>query len=405
MSLQLPAGSPIGLIVGADSLAGRRSGVGRMTLEIIEAVRNRPEIGGLRLLMAGHLHRAEPVLAAMNGEPLPPPPPVRTGLFMRAKQLVAGVPGVQRLRGVKRRLTAGADLRDLRNAGAGTVYHEPNMIPQPFGGPTVITVNDLSWFHHPEYHPQDRLDWIDRNITRALADASRFVAISNFTAAAMTRELGVASERIDVVPLAAGAQFAPIDAEAAAPILAAYGLQDRSYVLSVSTLEPRKNFDRLVAAHLTLPDALRHRAPLVIVGGSGWGTTLASPRAERARQEGTLRLLGHVDDAGLVALYARAAVFAYVSIYEGFGLPVIEAMASGTPVLASSTTATGETAGDAAILVDPEDVDAIATGLRTLLEDPDLAASLATKGLARAACFTWDHTASALIRTWRAALA
>lgn len=396
--------SPIGLIVGADSLIGNRSGVGRMTLEIIEAVRNRPEVGALRLSMAGHLHRAETVLAGMDGKPQPQPPP-RTGLSMRAKRLIAGVPGVQRLRGLKRRLVARADLRELRQAGDGPVYHEPNMIPQPFGGPTVVTVNDLSWFHHPEYHPQDRLDWIDRNIKRALADATRFVAISHFTAAGMMKELGVDPARIDVVPLAAGVQFAPMDADTAAPTLAAHRLRDRGYVLSVSTLEPRKNFDRLVAAHLALPDALRRRMPLVIVGGSGWGTTLASPLAEQARRDGTLRLLGHVDDAGLVALYARAAVFAYVSIYEGFGLPVIEAMASGTPVLASSTTATGETAGDAACLVDPEDEAAIADGLRRILEDPALADNLAAKGLARAASFTWDRTATALIRSWQAALA
>ena len=400
-------GSPIGLIVGADSLVGHRSGVGRMTLEIIEAVRNRPEVGALRLSMAGHLHRAETILATMDGKPPPPPPPPppRTGLAMRAKRLIADVPGVQRLRGLKRRLAAQDDLRELRKAGRGPVYHEPNMIPQPFGGPTVVTVNDLSWFHHPEYHPQDRLDWIDRNIKRALADATRFVAISHFTAAGMATELGVDPARIDVVPLAAGVQFAPMDAEAAAPTLAAHGLQDRGYILSVSTLEPRKNFDRLMAAHLELPIALRRRVPLVIVGGSGWGTTLASPLAEQARRDGTLRLLGHVDDAGLVALYARAAVFAYVSIYEGFGLPVIEAMATGTPVLASSTTATGETAGNAAILADPEDVDAIARGLRSVLEDPALAAALSAMGVAHAAPFTWDNTATALIRSWRTALA
>jgi len=144
--------------------------------------------------------------------------------------------------------------------------------------------------------------------------------------------------------------------------------------------------------------------PLVIIGGAGWGSTLASPQAEGARQDGSLRLLGHVSDADLVALYARAAVFAYVSLYEGFGLPVLEAMATGVPVLASSTTATAETAGGAARLVDPMEPDAISEGLRELVEDAALSAALSAKGLAHAADFTWDRTATDLIRTWRRAL-
>ncbi len=407
-----PAPPRLGLVIGADSLRTRRSGVGRMTLEIVDAVRGRPEIAALRLLIGDRLHDPDRVLAELAA--LPPgaafEPPAshsrRPGLLLRTKRLVANVPGVQPMRRLKTRVAARAELRELRVAGGGrTVYHEPNMIPQAFGGPTVVTVNDLSWHHHPEYHPQDRLDWIARNLRRTLADATRFVAISRFTAGALAQELGVDPARIDIVPLAAGAQFAPMTAEQAAATLTAHELRDRGYVLSVSTLEPRKNFDRLVAAHLALPEAVRRQVPLVIVGGSGWGTTLGSAAVDRARADGSLRLLGHVDDAGLVALYARAAVFAYVSLYEGFGLPVIEAMATGCAVLASATTATGETAGDAAELVDPRDVDAIAAGLRRILEDGAHAELLRRRGAAHAAGFTWDRTATALIGSWRAALA
>jgi glycosyltransferase involved in cell wall biosynthesis len=403
----------LGVVIGANSLLGHRSGIGRMTLEIIDAVRGRPELGGLLLLMAGKFHEPESVLAgldAVSAEPEDAPPaaaaPTRRPIAMRAKASIAGVPGVQRLRVVKRRLIQHAMLAELRAAGGGRiVYHEPNMIPQRFGaGPTVVTVNDLSWHHHPEYHPKERLDWIDAHIRRALAEATRFVAISRFTADALTQEFGIAPAMIDVVPLAASSAFAPMTEAAAAPALQRYGLHDRSYVLTVSTLEPRKNFDRLVAAHLLLPPALRRKHPLVVVGGSGWGTTLETPGAEQARRDGTLRLFGHVADEHLVALYARSAAFAYVSIYEGFGLPLIEAMAAGSPVLASSTTATGETAGDAAILADPLDVEQIAAGLRRLLEDEALADAYRARGLAHAAGFTWDRTATALIDTWRRAL-
>ncbi len=384
-----------------------------MTLEIIEAVHARPELTGALAFMQDRFLYPHTVLAQVAPPDPPPPgqppvlPPARPPVFMRAKASIAWIPGVQRLRGVKRRLIQYSMLADLRAASGGqTVYHEPNMIPQRFGmGPTVVTVNDLSWHHHPEFHPKARLDWIDGHIRRALAEATRFVAISRFTADALVQEFGIDAGMVDVVPLAASGGFRPVSAPDAAPVLQRHGLQDRSYVLTVSTLEPRKNFDRLMAAHLALPPALRRRTPLVVVGGSGWGTTLDTPGADQARQDGALRLLGHVDDTELVALYARAAVFAYVSIYEGFGLPLIEAMAAGAPVLASSTTATGETAGNAAVLVDPLDIDSIATGLRQLLEDDMGAAEHRNRGLTHAAEFTWNRTATALIRTWRRSLA
>ncbi len=315
------------------------------------------------------------------------------------------MPGVQLLRrvryvGLNRRLVGLA-----QENGGRLVYHEPNMIVRPLRLPTVATINDLSWHHEPSWHPTERLLWIDRHLKTTLRRASRFVAISQFTKDAVVRELGLPADRVDVVPLAPAAEFQPVSQADAAPTLSRYDLQDRSYVFSISTLEPRKNFDRLLAAHLQLPAALRERAPLVIAGGKGWGDVLARPEADAAVRAGTVRLLGHVPDADLVTLCARAAVFAYVSLYEGFGLPVVEAMATGTPVLASSTTAVGEVAGQAALVVDPMDVDAITAGLRRLLGDPELAARLRALGLARAAEFTWERTIGHLVLSWRLALA
>jgi alpha-1,3-rhamnosyl/mannosyltransferase len=131
---------------------------------------------------------------------------------------------------------------------------------------------------------------------------------------------------------------------------------------------------------------------------------LTRPEADAAIQDGTVRLLGHVSDADLVALSSRAAVFAYVSLYEGFGLPVVEAMATAAPVLASSTTAVGEVAGDAALLVDPMDTDSITDGMRRLIEDPALADRLRMAGVARAAEYSWDRTIGHLVQSWTLAL-
>ncbi len=391
----------LSVLIGADSLASHRSGVGRMTLEIARAARACGEIDHTALLLAWGVERVErleqlvdPI--AFNKVPNRVPIPWKVA--------IGRVPGVQLLRQVKHGGVNRKVRLMARECHGRLVYHEPNMIARPVSLPTVVTINDLSWHHQPSWHPADRLRWIGRNLQQTLRQASRFVAISQFTKDAVVRELGVAAERIDVVPLAPAEEFRPFSRPEAADTLARFGLADGGYVFSISTLEPRKNFDRLLAAHLGLPSALRRRAPLVIAGGKGWGQVLARPEADAAIQDGTVRLLGHVSDADLVMLCARAAVFAYVSLYEGFGLPVVEAMAAGAPVLASSTTAVGELAAGAALLVDPLDEAAIRDGLRRLIEDEGLADRMRQAGLARAAEYTWQRTIESLLLSWRQAL-
>ncbi|WP_158742573.1 glycosyltransferase family 1 protein [Acidisphaera sp. L21] len=391
----------ISVLIGADSLATRRSGVGRMTLEIARAARVSAAVDQAELLMGDKLVGIDLIdslddpATELSCEP-PRPIPWKVAL--------GRVPGVQHLRQFKHSGLRRSVRRLAATHGGQMVYHEPNMIARPVSLPTVVTINDLSWHHEPSWHPADRLQWIHRNLPRTLRQAERFVAISEFTRDAVVRELGIAADRIDVVPLAPAQEFQPMSAGAAAAVLARFDLVDRSYVFSISTLEPRKNFDRLLTAHLQLPPALRQRAPLVIAGGKGWGEVLARPAADAAIRDGTVRLLGHVADADLIALCARAGVFAYVSLYEGFGLPVVEAMAAGTPVLASNTTAVGELAVGAALLVNPLDEAAITEGLRQLIEDPAYADELRQAGLARAAEYTWQRTIDTLVLSWRRAL-
>ena len=373
-----------------------------MTLEIARAARAAAAIDYTGLLLS-HGVEAIDMIDHLDDDPITHPRlPHREPVPW--KVAVGRIPGVQLLRQIKHGGLNRAIRKTAAAHGGRLVYHEPNMIARPIRLPTVVTINDLSWHHEPSWHPKERLQWIDRNLRTTLRRARRFVAISQFTKDAVVRELGVAADRIDVIPLAPAREFCPVSAVDAAPTLARLGLTDRSYVFSISTLEPRKNFDRLLAGHLRLPPELRRKAPLVIAGGKGWGEVLARPEAEAAIQDGTVRLLGHVADADLVALCARAAVFAYVSLYEGFGLPVVEAMATGCAVLASSTTAVGELAAGAARLVDPLDEQAISQGLRQMIEDTAYTEELRQAGLARAADYTWQRTIDTLVVSWRKAL-
>ncbi len=398
----------IRVVLGADSLLNQRAGIGRLTLEVARAIRQEPEVSGLLLWMGERLIGAESLSGFDTSDPSRSADATASEL-KRLRLLIGRLPGVQMLREQRDRIRMGRTFAELRHHGEGPlIYHETNMIPRRFVGTTVVHMHDLSWWHHPELHPRDRIAWIERNLARMLRQTARFVSVSEFTAAALTKEFGVPRSRIDVVASAASSVFRPYRSVAHDPVvatvLARHKLQDRSYVFSVSTLEPRKNFDRLVAAHLALPLSLRERFPLVIAGGSGWGTRLANEAALWSQGAGSLRLLGFVPDDELAILTARAAVFPYVSLYEGFGLPVLEAMKADTPVVASSTTATGETAGEAALLVDPMDVQDIARAIRVVLEDTVSAERLRRLGLARAATFSWQQTVGGLISCWKRAL-
>lgn len=389
--------TPIGVLLGADSLPGARSGIGRQTLEVARLLRRTPAIGALALLVG---ERCEPADALEKLAQTVTPAAARG-----AARIAAVIPGVAAVHAAWRRWQMNRIAEAMgRRVGGRVVYHEINMIARPFDGATVVTVHDLSWRADPRWHTPERIAWIERRLPRTLAQASRFVCVSDFTASDVRREFGVAESRIDIVRPSASAIFQPMEREPAAPVLTRLDLTDRGYLFAVSTIEPRKNFDRLLAAHATLPEPMRQRFPLVVAGSRGWGEALTDASAERAIRAGTLRLLGHVADDDLVALYARSAAVAYVSLYEGFGLPVLEAMACGAPVIASRNTAVGETAGEAALLIDPEDVENMANAIGRVLNDPTLAAALTAHGLRRAAEFSWNGMALGLIASWRRAL-
>jgi len=256
--------------------------------------------------------------------------------------------------------------------------------------PTALTIFDLVAFDDA-LSPRRRSRAIERaTLPLAVRRAAGFAAISASARDDLEARFPRARGRVAVTPLAADPRFAP-DPPGGAAIRARHGL-DGPYLLSVGTLEPRKNLPRLVAAFAALPPATRGEHVLAVVGASGWDT--AATEAALGANAGAIRRLGHVPDEDLPALYAGATALCYPSLYEGFGLPVLEAMACGTAVLTSDRSSLPEVAGDAALLVDPRDEGAIAAGLARLLTDGALRERLAAAGPPRAAGFSWDRTAA-----------
>ncbi len=292
--------------------------------------------------------------------------------------------------------------RDARAAGA-EVLHVPG-VHAPFRPPCpmVLTIYDL----HCSQHPEDYNRWHGASHTycqdRVVYRAARIIAISEHVRhAVLARYPDLDAQRVVAIPLGVNARFRTLAPEALAAVREKYELS-RPFVLSVATLAPHKNLDRLVAAFAQIAGQVPH--DLVLAGGGGWRYSLA--RASREAGLGArLRHVGFVPAADLPALYNAAAVFAFPSLYEGFGLPPLEAMACGTPVVTSNVTSLPEVVGDAALKVDPYSTAAIAQGLLDLIRTPALRADLVAQGRQRAAAFTWDRCATATWQVYQAAAA
>jgi glycosyltransferase involved in cell wall biosynthesis len=231
--------------------------------------------------------------------------------------------------------------------------------------PTVVTVHDLAVLRHPAAFPRWTRTYVPLVVPRVLRAAQRVIAVSEFTASELEALLHIPREKIRVVPNAVDETFTLDGAQA-----------EGEYILAVGTLEPRKNLARAIEA------AAQVGVPLRVVGARGWGGVEA--------RGANVEWLGELDDAALARQYRGARCVVYPSLYEGFGLPVLEAMACGTAVVTSGRGATGEVAGDAAVLVDPLDVRSIAEGIERAVAARD---ALRPLGLARAQAFSWDDAA------------
>lgn len=258
----------------------------------------------------------------------------------------------------------------------------------------VVTVHDLAFQRFPELFPHN-WRWLYRAGLRAAAKRADAILVpSQSTADDLVASTSVPASRVHVTPLAPSLVASDEDPTQALERLGVV----RPYVLSVGTLEPRKNLVRLVRAYRQVAPDVPHM--LVLAGVPGW--RMEALEAEFARPgPGTMVRTGRVSDEELNVLYRGADVFAYPSLYEGFGLPVVEAMARGVPTLTSNTSSLPQVAGDAALLVDPTDVSEIAEALARLLTETALAEDLRQRGLQRAATFTWAATAQATLDVYR----
>lgn len=297
-------------------------------------------------------------------------------------------------------ITHWLDMLSLSRFVRNSVVHGPNFHIPYLKAARVVTIHDLSVFTWAHCHPYDRVLRMRHTINKSIKCAHRIITPSEFSRKEILAYFKLPPERVVSIPLACDARFGvhAINQEVLS------GLVSKSYGLFVATIEPRKNICMLLSAWESLPISLRLEFPLVVAGSSGWCSKDIHLRLMHAEKEGWLRYLGFVPDEKLPSLYAHAKLFCFPSWYEGFGLPVLEAMASGVPVVCSSSSCLPEVGGSAVRYASPDDLLAWSAAIYEVLTNSEEENRLSEAGLLQAKKFSWVRTAEMTLSVYQEAL-
>ena len=289
--------------------------------------------------------------------------------------------------------------------GPQDVFYSPDFTLPPTlkGTRTLLTIHDLSFLHHPNAFVPSLRKYLEQVVPRSVERADIVLADSGHTSVDLIALFGISPDRVKVITPGVDPRFRPepslawgVNGTNLLPrdLRTRYDIGATPYILSIGTLQPRKNYIRLIQAFLRMRETADDDLQLLIGGGRGW---LFEPILDEADKHESVHLLGFVLDEDLPPLYQGAALFAFPSLYEGFGLPVLEAMACGTPVVCSNTSSLPEVAGDAASLVDPLDVAGLSVAMSRVLEDKGLRKRMIEQGLRQASRYTWEGSARQLL--------
>jgi glycosyltransferase involved in cell wall biosynthesis len=280
------------------------------------------------------------------------------------------------------------------------LFHSPDFVLPPVrAARSILTVHDLAFLLYPECADARLRAYLEKTVPRSVRRADYVVADSENTRNDVICLLGVPPERVTVVPGGVDPVFRPVtDPTRLSTLRRSMGLDDTTpYILFIGVIEPRKNLMGLIEAFDILKSRRSLPHKLVVAGRRGWLSDSTMERAERSPYRSEIIFPGFIPEADLPTLYSAAETFAFPSHYEGFGLPVLEAMACGTPVVASRASSLPEVVGDAGMQVDPDDSDHLASALELLALNPEMRADFSTRGIARASTFTWEAAAEVML--------
>lgn len=386
------------IIFGSDSLYAPLTGIGRYSYELACGLERSPLVTSLVGYDHGKFHPLPDRLRALeayDAETRDGDAPTKPSLrqYLAQKQLAARV--YARI----------MDLRSLtqRKRFREALYHSPNYHLPALDSACVTTVHDLTHHLFPELHPRARIEWMEKTFEPSLQRSSHIICQSEATRNDLVSEFSVKSDRITVVYPGVSDRFRPREISRLAPAIKQFDLSPNSYFLIVSTLEPRKNLGKTISAYLALDDAIRDRFPLALAGGDGWASDELKQQIIAAEGKG-IRWLGFVSDEVLPALYSGAFCAIYPSLYEGFGLPAVEAQASGVPLIVSNRSSLPEVSNEHALSIDPDNQEAIKQALETALNDEQWRNRCREAGLLKAREFTWEKCVDGTLDVYQTVL-
>lgn len=365
------------VIFGTDPIKFPLTGIGRYAYELAKCLQESSDISELLFLHGRHLSRQIPT----------------------AKERTSAVQGLRRrlqkshFASELYRLTAPWLKTHILRKYLDAIYHSPNFYLPPNVDRCLATFHDLSVFTWPQCHPAERVRFMQKELLLTIKRAVILITDSEFTRVELAKYFNLPLSQVYAAKLASSDEFYPRDAEELKPFLAPFGLKANHYCLFTGSIEPRKNIETLLNAYECLPLALRLAIPLVISGFNGWSSAGLHQRFEDAENAGWLYYMGYAKSAVLPYLFAGARSFLFPSLYEGFGLPVLEAMASGIPVVCSDSGSLPEVAGDCALMCSAMDSDTLTELIQKSIEDEVWREQARINGINQAKQFSWQRCA------------
>ena len=384
------------VVMGTDSLHSPLTGVGRYTFELCKRLLTSQDISELSGFDFGRFHSLADRLKEIEQESTPENDASVNSRLFNLRTSLSRSRIATRL--YQHYATTVCGLLLQRKSDA--LFHSPNFHLPRYTGKSVVTIHDLSYLLFPDYHPRARVEWMSKLVPVAVRSSSHVLCVSESTKADLVENFHLDPEKVSVSYLGAGDEFKVRSVESISRVLDSCGLTCSQYFLCVSTIEPRKNIEALISAYMRMSKATRMRFPLVLAGGFGWHCDQLKLRIEGLHNEG-IKHLGFVSQDVLPFLYNGARCLVYPSFYEGFGLPVLEAQASGTPVIASKTSSIPEVASAKALLINPDNNDELLQAMNRAIEDEEWLASCSKTGLDKAAGFSWDNCAEVTISVYK----
>lgn len=383
------AGGVVKIILSVEPVRFPLTGIGRYTWELAQELACSSEISELKYFAGRHFLPALPVASTQaNRQHSIKQWVQRSYLAVEAYRLL--------MPPLKRRALNGYE---------DFLYHGPNFFLPPFAGKRIATFHDLSPFTWTQCNTPQRIRYTQKELLKTLKWADALITDSEYTRQELANYFSWPRDKIYAVPLAYSADFKPRDITECNSVLAKYDLSYKKFSLYVGTIEPRKNLINLLDAYSRLSLLLRREFPLILSGYQGWNNEDIIRKIAIGQREGWVKYLGFLPTAELPLLFSAAKLFCFPSLYEGFGLPVLEAMASGTPVFCSNASSLPEVVGNAAAMCSPDDVDQMTNLISECLLNTEWQLQAANAGIVQAGQFSWQKTAELTIDAYRNVLA